>query len=596
MASVGTAQEVLSIIHGSKLSAVFQPIVDLRGSSLFGYEALTRGPADSCLHSPIALFESAARYGLMSALEFACRELACRRFTQLNGTGKLFLNVSPMSLVEPGYQRGMTHRILEQLGIPADRIIIELSEQYPLGDYTLMRNATTHFRQMGFQIAMDDLGSGYAGLRAWSELRPDYVKVDRHFIEQVDQEPVKREFLRSIMEIASELGCLVVAEGIETAEQLATVRALGVHFGQGYFLGRPEATPALSTDVLHQLEQAPRQRRLARRSVTIGDLAVPAPSIDERTPLEHVLELLRTHRKLQSLPVLNGQQPVGLIRRAAILELFAGRYSHELYSRKPAGQFMDQSALVVAHSATLEEVSRHLTANGEEPLSQDFIVTRDSEFFGVARTSELLRRITEQQMRNARYANPLTQLPGNVPLHEQLDELLQREEPFTIAWLDLDHFKPYNDHYGYSRGDQVILLVARLIEEHLSGETEFVAHVGGDDFVVVTREPDWRPRMEQLLTRFDIEIPHCYDPDAVAQGGLPGLSRTGEEQFFPLLSLSIGVVQPDPSRCHSHHQVAALAGDAKREAKRIAGSSLFVSRRRQPDCTAARTRRVLAAF
>lgn len=584
MPPVGTAQEVIDIIRNKALTAVFQPIVDLRASRLFGYEALTRGPADSGLHSPLTLFESAGRYGLMGALEFACREVACSRFTQQNGKGKLFLNVSPMSLVEPGYQLGMTHRILDQLGLPADRIVIELSEQYPLDDYAVMRNATAHFRRMGFQIAMDDLGAGYAGLRAWSELRPDYVKVDRHFIEQVDSEPVKREFLRSILEIANEIGCLVVAEGIETAEQLATVRSLGVHFGQGYFLGRPAAIAAPSEEVLERLQLAPcHQRRFARRSMAIGDLAIPAPTIDAQTSLDRVLDLLQAHRGLNSLPVVADRRPVGLIRRAAILELFAGRYSRELYGRKQASQFMDRNAMVVAHTHTLEEASQHLTANGEEPLSQDFIVTRGGDFFGVVRTSELLRRITEQQMRSARYANPLTQLPGNVPLHELLDELLQRGEPFTIAWFDLDHFKPYNDHYGYSRGDGVILFVAQLIEEYLNGEAEFVAHVGGDDFVVVSRESDWDLRCQQLLVRFDAEIGRFYDAEARAQGGLAMCNRAGEQQFFPLLSLSIGAVQPDPGACHSHHQVAALAGDAKREAKRIVGSALFLSRRRRPD-------------
>lgn len=582
MSPIGTSQELLDIIRARSLTSVFQPVVDLQTPNLFGYEALTRGPADSALHSPMALFDTAGRYGLMGALEFACREVACSRFTQLGGTGKLFLNVSPMSLIEPGYQQGMTTRILTELGLPAERLVIELSEQYPLEDYHLMRNATEHFRRMGFEIAIDDLGAGYAGLRAWSELRPDYVKVDRHFIEQIDTDPVKREFLRSILDIANELGCRVVAEGIETLEQLETVRAMGVHYGQGYFLGRPETVPAAPAIVCARLGAAPqRTPRSLRRSQQVGDIALSAPAIDEETPLNAVVDLFHVHRNLSSLPVLRDKIPIGLVRRDTILELFAARYSRELYGRRPARLFLDRDTLIMPAASTLEEVSQRLTAGGDQPLAQDFIISRDGEFFGIGKPSALLRKITEQQIRSARYANPLTQLPGNVPIHELLEELLEQREPFRVAYFDLDHFKPFNDRYGYTRGDEVILLLAQLLVTHLDVGSNFVGHVGGDDFVVVLREPDWEEGCRTVLQQFGHEIGQYYDREALTAGGIQALNRVGESQFFPLLSLSVGVVRPDPASCHSYHAVAALAMDAKQAAKRIPGSALFISRRRR---------------
>src|SRR5690606_20413911 len=116
---------------------------------------------------------------------------------------------------------------------------------------------------------------------------------------------------------------------------------------------------------------------------------------------------------------------------------------------------------------------------GDRPLSQDFIITRDGRFYGIGKTSTLLRRITEQQIRNARYANPLTLLPGNVPIHELLEELLARDEPFHVAYCDLDHFKPYNDCYGYSRGDEVIVYLAQIIQGEVDAQLDFVGHIGG---------------------------------------------------------------------------------------------------------------------
>jgi len=273
---------------------------------------------------------------------------------------------------------------------------------------------------------------------------------------------------------------------------------------------------------------------------------------------------------------------LGIIQRQEILELYTARYSRELYGKKPARLFMDKRPVVVAADASLEEVSRLLTADGDQPLNQDFLITRNGNFCGVGKTSTLLRRITEQQIRNARYANPLTLLPGNVPIHELLDDLLARAEQFHVAYCDVDNFKPYNDHYGYSRGDEVIMRLAQILQDVADDERDFVGHIGGDDFMLILRGADWRARCERVLQLFAAAITDLYSEEALAAGGIFARSRGGEPCFFPLLTVSIGAVHPDPEFCFNHHDVAALAVDAKQQAKLQAGNSLFISRRRRP--------------
>ena len=163
-----------SILTQSGLHSLFQPIVCLSERRILGYEALSRGPSNSPLHSPINLFAVARHAGRLTELEIACRESACRRFSQQKLDGKLFLNVSPESLLEPQYQSGLTLKLLQNLGIPASQVVIELTEQTPTDDFQLLFNALHHYRDMGFSIALDDLGAGYSSLRLWSELRPDY--------------------------------------------------------------------------------------------------------------------------------------------------------------------------------------------------------------------------------------------------------------------------------------------------------------------------------------------------------------------------------------------------------------------------------------
>lgn len=238
------ARELHRLILQRELHILFQPIVRRREGHILGYEALVRGPQGSPLHGAEALFETARNANILAELEYVCRELAIQRFVELDLPGKLFLNVSPMTLTDPQHARGETLRILERHCLAPDRVVIELSEHYPTPDMALLARATRYYADMGFEIAIDDLGAGYSGLRLWSEVKPDYVKIDRHFVANIQQDRIKREFVRFIRDIAQRLGCRVIAEGIENAGECLTLQGIGIHALQGYYLGQPQAQPA----------------------------------------------------------------------------------------------------------------------------------------------------------------------------------------------------------------------------------------------------------------------------------------------------------------------------------------------------------------
>lgn len=234
-----TAQELKRLILQRELRVLFQPILDTRTHRPLGYEALVRGPVDSMLHGATALFETARITNMLAELEYLCRELAIREFVHHALPGKLFLNISPLALTDPHRPRGETLRILEREGLSPARVVIELSEQDHTPDMELLARATRHYAGMGFEIAIDDLGAGYSGLRLWSEVRPDYVKIDRHFVANVHLDRIKREFVRFIRDIARRLGCRVIAEGIEHRDELAVLQDLGIHALQGFLLAHP---------------------------------------------------------------------------------------------------------------------------------------------------------------------------------------------------------------------------------------------------------------------------------------------------------------------------------------------------------------------
>lgn len=238
-----------SILAHSSITSLFQPIVSLAERVILGYEALTRGPSNTSLHSPINLLAAARHAGRLNELEMTCRESACSRYSQQQLQGKLFLNVSPETLLDATHKPGRTLELLHKYGISADSVVIELTEQTPTDDFELLRAALHHYRDMGFSIALDDLGAGYSSLRMWSELRPDYVKIDRYFIDGIHRDVVKREFVGSIMKIARASRAQVIAEGIELGEELHVLSDMGVDLVQGYLLGRPEAEPKASASL-----------------------------------------------------------------------------------------------------------------------------------------------------------------------------------------------------------------------------------------------------------------------------------------------------------------------------------------------------------
>ena len=208
--------ELVEISRNHTLTAVFQPIINIKKSIIIGYEGLIRGPSDSVLHSPASLFKVARSCGMVAEIEYLCRRVVLESYAKLGGKDKVFLNISPDILMQQESKTGETLKYINEIGLKPEQVIIEITENTPTVDYNELRNVVHHYRNMGFEVAIDDLGEGFSGLRLWSELHPDYVKIDQHFIQGIHLDPVKLQFVRSIQEIASKSGAMVIAEGIET--------------------------------------------------------------------------------------------------------------------------------------------------------------------------------------------------------------------------------------------------------------------------------------------------------------------------------------------------------------------------------------------
>jgi diguanylate cyclase (GGDEF)-like protein len=198
---------------------------------------------------------------------------------------------------------------------------------------------------------------------------------------------------------------------------------------------------------------------------------------------------------------------------------------------------------------------------------------------------ELLARVkgTLRRAREMRALSPLTGLPGNIRIQEEIRRRVSENQPFALLYADLDHFKAYNDHYGFVRGDRAIQSLARLVTEtvhEVAGPQGFVGHVGGDDFVVIVGPQLAIDVAHTLCDRFDQQVPHLYDTDDAARGGIDVKDRQGQPNRFPLLTLSIGVASTDVREFGHYAEAVSLATEMKQYAKRDSGSSFAVDRRK----------------
>lgn len=578
------ARTVREAMAQQALQPVFQPIGRLRDGVVVAHEALIRGPANSPLAFPDALFAAARREGLVVELEQHCVERALQVWGALGLGTRLFVNLSAMAVVELGDRWGSRGLMaaLRSRAVPPSAVVVEVTEHDQVPDLSRLLEAVAVLRAQGVQFALDDFGNGHSNLRLWAELRPELIKIDKYFISQAPTDAVKVQTLKGLMRFAETFGTTVVAEGIETAEEMRVVRDLGIELGQGYFLGRPAndpapelLEPARSVARCPQVAVLPEPQRNASGDLRAERLMQPVPPVRHDSTVDDVARLFERDETLRAVAVVDQDRAVGLIHRQGFLNQYSKMYFKELYSRKPCLLFANTSPLLLDKHTGLDGLTEVLTSTDQRYLTEGFIVTEGGRYLGLGTGEQLVRVVTEVRMEAARHANPLTFLPGNIPISEHIARLLATGIDFVACYADLNDFKPFNDHYGYWRGDEMIRLLARSIVARADARRDFVGHVGGDDFVVLFQSQDWLDRCEEIIASFNEEARTLFDAAALARGGIEAEDRHGVQRFFPFTSLSIGALRVQGGAFSRPEEVASAAAAAKHQAK-VSAVGLYV--------------------
>lgn len=236
--------EEKSRITAEMITPHFQPIADLRSGDVIAYEILSRGPVG--MRAPAVLFDEAERSGTDWELERACRTAALRRIAALRSRHdetRFFLNISPRVIRDPRFVSGFTLAALHEYGVDQRRIVLEITERESVADYGRFEQVIQHYRGQGFDIALDDFGSGHSGLLTLISCAPQYIKLDMAITRAIDEAPYKQHILDAVVALSRSVDAQLIAEGIETTAELRQLIAQGVRYGQGWLLGRAETEP-----------------------------------------------------------------------------------------------------------------------------------------------------------------------------------------------------------------------------------------------------------------------------------------------------------------------------------------------------------------
>lgn len=589
-----------------QLSCVLQPIVECHTGTLYGVEALTRGFEGLSLGAPAVLLDRAAELGVLCELERLLHRKAIAAFCCLPDPQqrRLFLNLDGRTLaLTAGLQvlEGAADE-LRRHGLPASNLCIELSERHETVSLPGFRRTLLQCRKRGMLFAADDFGRGHSEIRLLFDGGIDYIKIDHFLIENLSKDPRKRLFVGRIAGFAHTLGLMVIAEGVETEADFLAARELGCDLIQGHYVAWPCTMPDTVLPIYPALVSAVGKERRRRSEAGDSELLLAAiehlETVERDDHIERAFEIFRRSGDQSVIPVVDRVgAPKGLVRERDLRAFIYGRFGRDLLqnpnTQNTVAKFLVECPVASVHA----DADALLGIFGAAPPGCDGLLLHDAgRYVGFVSAGALVGLLHEKRLRLALDQNPLTRLPGNLSVAAHAaDASIRSDQARHLCYLDFDHFKPFNDRYGFRVGDRAIILFAEAMRRHFpERDGVFLGHIGGDDFFIGVHGlegAEFEARIRALLEDFAGSAAMFYETHERSEGRVPGKDREGRERSFPLLRCSAAVLeisarQPgcDPDKLLT--EVARLKSIAKASDDGVAWSILElpqVPTRRSPE-------------
>lgn len=571
------------IIANERVLSFYQPIVNLRTGEIIGYEALSRGPEKTAFYSPLRLIEHAHEKGKIWDLEMLFRKKALERIRELDSEKLLFVNVDPEVIKSPDYRTGLTKEYLEEIGGEESRIVFEITERTAIFDYNAFLSVLNNYRKQGYQVAIDDVGAGYSGLKTINEIRPHFIKIDMDLIRGIDKDAFKQSLIKAFVDTSLTTNIKIIAEGIETKEELKTLILLGVHAGQGYYLKKPaQRFEQVDEDVLTRIRDynkiSKNLNEYSHEYHYISNLinTHESPIYESMTPCISVKNHL-DKTEARSACICENQRPVGIVMKHNIDASMSGKYGYSLFSNKPISRIMNASPLIVDYFLPINVVAKSAMERPDEQLFDDLIVTKSGKYFGTVSMKKIFEYTLMYEKNNAKERNPLTGLPGNPVIKRVMSDAVTYNSGSCIIYVDINDFKIYNDVYGFEKGDLMIKYLADMMNETVKRNfphTSFIGHVGGDDFVIVVEGDvnEYYSIAMAIIEQFEKDKSRFFTQEHYKKGSIKAEDRFGIVRDLSLTSIALAGLYGNLNSFEHSEALSEVLASLKKTAKKQGGS------------------------
>ncbi len=611
---------MLRAIDEGEFFLCYQPKVLVDGLELAGMEALVRWrrPGEGII-PPDMFIGVAEENGMILRLGGWVLHEACRQNKAWQDAGLLrvpvSVNISARQLMEKTFVEQVLS-VLDSTGLEPGYLELELTESAIMANSEDTVQKLIRLKGYGIAIAVDDFGTGYSSLSYLKHLPIDTIKVDRSFVRDLVNDSDDAAIVEATIAMAHAMNLQVVAEGVESFEQLEFLGQQSCNQAQGYYFSRPLEAAAFEEYLQSGVKVAVQEELPVKQSLACAVVENPGlPEVEHLLPvvvdersgcvedqigqicrqiepacpsdsLSSALKRFQTEKGLLVLPVVEDGTVVGILNRSTFLEehvIGMHGFAFQINHSKKIRDLMNPVLLVFEADNHIRDVAMALQAEGLGVRVDNVCVTSNGVYKGIVDVNMFINAITEINLSLAKGANPLTGLPGNESIQRAINDRLNSSIPFDIAYIDVDHFKPYNDYYGFQRGDEVIKTLAEIVVASCGEDDSFCGHIGGDDFIVITGPHMAQGVARRIIQTFEAQRRLLHGDEDFNAGIYVAVNRKGDQETFQLLSLSIGIVNTELTPVDSYGALASISTDVKKLAKQEIGSSIFINRRKLND-------------
>lgn len=534
-----------------ELDFAFQPIVGITTGKTVAVEALLRNTKEAGFLSIFQCFDEAFADGVLYQFDLKLRQKALEKFETLQIDNiQLFYNLDNRLLYMPDYKTGNTQKILDKLNLSKKTLCFEMSEKGTLKDPNSITNMVNMYKQEGYDIAIDDFGTGISGLKLLYYSEPNFIKIDRFFIQNIERDSKKRHFCSSIIKMAHTMGIRVIAEGVETTMEYYTCKDIGADFIQGYLIQKPK-TEVSKIKIAYKevIELYQEDKRKNEQNKIDKDKIEFIEPLREDSTLHTLFSYFQKHQSNTFVPIIDKfNHLIGVVEEKDIKKISYSQYGLALaqntsFSSK-LGSFM-KKFVAAEISWGIDKILELYNIN-ESQVNNGIFITQNGKYFGFIGVHNLLLLSYKRNIEIAKDQNPLTKLPGNRKIEQYINDALNdiNENIYHFVYFDFNDFKPFNDTYGFRQGDRAILMFSDLLQK--LPKDIFVGHIGGDDFFVGFTNESYERVYEivnEIQTNFALFAKSLYNKEDLANGSIMAKDRFGILRKFDLLTVSAGIIE-----------------------------------------------------